>query len=91
MEKDIICFISDELISYCEENNLFYSSSITSNGYLLDYETHINLLKRKAPVFQITVDGTKDIHNRNRHLKNGYGTWDVIIKNLETLKANETP
>ena len=56
---------------------------------MLDGETQDNLLKRKVTVFQITVDGTKEIHNRNRPLKNGKGTWDVIIKNLETLKSNE--
>lgn len=91
LEKEIIYFISDELISYCEKNDLIYSSSITSNGYLLDQETQMNLLERKVSVFQITVDGTKEIHNRNRPLKNGKGTWDVINKNLEILKENKKP
>jgi uncharacterized protein len=91
LEKEIIYYISDELISYCEKNNLLYSSSITSNGYLLDSTTQINLLNRKVSVFQITVDGSKEIHNRNRHLKNGDGTWDVIINNLEILKMKEIP
>lgn len=87
LEKKIIYYLSDELIRYCESNSISYSASITSNGFLLDSETQKNLLDRNVSVFQITVDGPKDIHDRNRPMKNGSGTWDTIIKNLEDLKA----
>lgn len=32
--------------------------------------------------FQITIDGNKESHNRQRHLIDGKGTYDVILKNL---------
>lgn len=89
LEKEIIYYISDALISYCSNNGILYSASITTNGYLLDEKTQFALLKRNVSVFQITIDGSKDIHNRNRPLKNGGGTWDVIVKNLEDLKKND--
>ena len=91
LEKNIIYYISDKLINYCEQNSLEYSASITSNGYLLDVETAKKLLDRKVTVFQITIDGTEDIHNRNRALKNGEKTWKKIISNLEELKKIEYP
>ena len=32
---------------------------------------------------QVTIDGTKDVHNRRRKLKGGGETFDKIIKNIK--------
>jgi uncharacterized protein len=34
---------------------------------------------------QVTLDGTKNTHNQTRHLKNGKGTFDKILSNIDAL------
>lgn len=55
---DIIKYISHQLISFCKENDIFYSSMVVSNGALLTQKNAI-LLKEQCLVkrVQITIDG----------------------------------
>ena len=59
--------------------------SITTNGYLLDFETFENLIKKGVKVFQITIDGYKEMHDFLRPLSNKKGTFEKIITNLENI------
>jgi uncharacterized protein len=67
------------------------SSDITliTNGTLLNK----NIAEELFPymdAFQITIDGTKESHDRLRPYKNGFGTYDVILSNLiENLEELE--
>lgn len=86
---DAIVYISDELIKFCNLHAIEYSASITTNGYLLDDDVQTKLLERKVSTFQITIDGTEEIHNSMRPLKGGLPTWKTIIGNLLNLKKRE--
>jgi len=59
--------------------------TITTNGYLLDFKTFENLVKRGVKVFQITIDGYKELHDFLRPLSNQEGTFEKIIENLEDI------
>lgn len=58
-------------------------SSMVSNGYLLNSEICNYLNHRKLDYLQITIDGNEATHNKTRILKNGKGTFEQIIKNID--------
>ncbi|MFI3297717.1 MAG: radical SAM protein [bacterium] len=64
-----------------------YSADMVTNGYLLK-ETVINELEElKIGSLQITIDGTKEIHDKRRMLKSGRGTFEKIIENIDALRS----
>jgi uncharacterized protein len=78
--------LSKELIKIAEENNVEYNSNMVSNGYLMTKEK-AETLKEVAKLrnVQITLDGIKEIHDRNRPLIDGQGTFDVILQNIKDI------
>ena len=58
---------------------------MTSNLTLLD-DTIISLMKKYNISTQISIDGTREQHDKRRITKNGKGTYDVIMNNLKKLK-----
>ncbi|MBN2348669.1 MAG: radical SAM protein [Bacteroidales bacterium] len=64
--------------------------AIVTNGYhLADY---IPILKSGSiREVQVTLDGTADIHNKRRPLKNGLGTFDKIVEGIELALQHKLP
>ena len=88
--EPLLCFdevyeISRDIKNKCEEHNINFSNSVTTNGYLID-EGMIDKLKEiELNRYQITLDGTREIHNKNRFVEEGKGTYDTILKNMDIL------
>jgi len=61
------------------------TATMTTNGYLLDFKTFEDLVKKGVKIFQITIDGYKELHDFLRPLNNKKGTFERIIKNLEDI------
>lgn len=61
------------------------SFNITTNGTLLTSEI-INFLKMNDVSLMISLDGPKEINDKNRVFKNGLGTYDAVMKNLQLVK-----
>ncbi len=74
-------------LKICNFNRCRYSASITTNGYELSIDIFRRLISCKVFDYQITLDGIKFIHDRQRCLKNGEPTFDRIIHNLRSIKA----
>lgn len=89
LEKSIICDMSDKMIKICKARHIPYSARITTNGFLLDIDTFDALYNRKVYDYMITLDGFKEQHDKYRHLHNGDGTYDVILKNLLNIRDNK--
>ena len=85
---DIIENISKDIIKYCEDNKIQYSSSMISNGYLFNQKNVDILNKYKINYIQITLDGLEKVHDLTRHLINGNGTFEKIINNLKEVHYN---
>ncbi len=85
---DIIRKLSEELIKICKEQRRSYKADITTNGYLLTVPIIKELIKYKVLYYQVTIDGLKDTHDRRKKLKNGSGTYDIIIRNLLNIKQD---
>lgn len=86
LEMKTIEYISKNVIQLCKNRKIMYVASMTTNGYLLDVNTFSYLRKYKINQFQITIDGLKNTHNKNRFLINGSDTYDTIINNLVEIK-----
>ena len=84
---EIISRVSNEIINICEENNVGYSCSIITNGFLINERT-LDLFKEIGlSAVQITIDGDEKTHNQRRCLINGQGTYSQIIQNISLLST----
>jgi len=61
----------------------FRSSSIVTNGYLLDKKMSERLRKLGIKEAQVTLDGPEKVHDSRRKLHSGKGTFGRIIDNLK--------
>lgn len=70
----------------CNKNQVrLYPASIITNGLNLNLKKFDELVNLGIKNFQITIDGTKDIHDKSRHTKLGHPTYDIILKNIVNI------
>jgi uncharacterized protein len=76
-----------ETVELTKAKGLFkkYRFSLTTNGTLLNDEI-ISYLAENNIAILVSLDGPREIHNRFRRFRNGKGTFDAIIKNLERVR-----
>lgn len=60
--------------------------SMVTNGYLITNSILEELYNLNVCGYQITLDGNKETHNRQRMLKNGNGSFDVVYSNILNIK-----
>lgn len=82
--KNIVQPIISEIKTYSEQKGLEFSSSFTTNGYLLTDSTIDFCIQNSAKHFQITLDGHKERHNQVRFTHPGANTYDVIVQNIKS-------
>jgi len=83
---EIIHELSSRLQEICACHSVDYTSSMTTNGYLLTTAMTEMLFKASIKRFQITLDGLQEEHDRLRVLSDGKtGTFQKIYKNLKEL------
>lgn len=82
LNSKFIMKFNKRAIKYCSDNSIEFTSSMTTNGYLLNSELFLKLLDVKVNNFQISIDGVKSDHDNFRPLKNGKETFDKIYNNL---------
>lgn len=88
MNMSAIEYMSKKLIQLCEKARKPYSSSITTNGYLLTPKNINVLIRCRVTSFTVTIDGIGETHDQMRVLSNGMGTFEKIIGNLEYIRDN---
>jgi uncharacterized protein len=82
LATDRIYSLSREFIERCDAAGVQYSASIITNGYLLTPGVARRLRELRVTATQITLDGPAETHNLMRPLRNGRGTFDVILDNI---------
>ena len=75
---DFLELVKQQSIKY----NFIYSAGMSTNGYLLTLSRLKKLSSLNCFNYQISIDGLANVHDKKRPLKNGNGTWDIIIKNI---------
>jgi len=92
LAKDIILDISQFMISMAYINpQLRYSSSMTTNAYMLDEKMIANLSRVGIRTYQISLDGPKEIHDRSRLRADGASTFEKIWSNLLAIRDSLLP
>ena len=86
LEKNLIITMMEQIRAVCRKHKKPLYSSITTNGYELDESTFSSLIKTHLRFYQVTLDGPKQIHNRLRPHKMKDDSFDMIVKNLFTIK-----
>lgn len=88
LSLDVIDILTKRISDVCKKHKKPYYASMTTNGYLLDLETFKFLQRKHVMQFQVTLDGDKYTHDKQRVLCGGKETYDVILNNLLTIKKN---
>ncbi len=85
LAMDTIINLSKKFIDISNENNLTYSAGLITNGIYLNDENQLRLLENSQINFvQVTIDGTEEVHNKRRYLKNGTDNFHTIINNIRS-------
>ncbi len=80
---------SKELFKICAEFNLKYEADIITNGLILKPHIYKKLLELNVSLYQITVDGTEETHDKRRITKKGAATFNIIYNNLVRFAKDE--
>ena len=82
LAQDRIDRLSEAFLERTAAHGVGYSASIVTNGYLLTPDVARRLRALKVKVAQITLDGPAETHDLMRPLRNGRGTFDVVLDNV---------
>lgn len=74
-----------EGIKHNIENGKQFGSSIITNGLLMNKNTVERLKSVGVNMAQITLDGSRNSHDKRRYLKNKGPTYDKILNNLRDI------
>lgn len=85
-KSDIKNFMKRLIALENKYENLTLRGKMVTNGYLLNYETFIEMYDFKIRNFQITLDGDEKNHDSWRILKDGAPTFSTIYNNLLDIK-----
>lgn len=87
LEREQIKIFMREVIDEFSDRCIVRGDIVT-NGYYLTYPLFQELLDLNIRQFQVTFDGVKEDHDKTRCLKNGQGSFDTILENLQELVDN---
>ena len=74
----------------CREQDIQFSSHITTNGFALTPDKASRLIDLDLHSYQITLDGPPDVHNAMRPRNNSRGTFKQIYRNVcDLVNAND--
>ncbi|MCL2399993.1 MAG: radical SAM protein [Defluviitaleaceae bacterium] len=84
LEVDLIREINNTLKEISYNQNLNYSSRLITNGYYLENIYHL-FEELCLTDIQITLEGLKNTHDSRRITRDGHGSFDKIIENIQSL------
>jgi len=80
-------YILEELYNFCIDKAIGFSSSIITNGTLITEKIVSKLCEYKCDSIQVTLDGTKEVHDARRIKVDGKGSFDETIEALKYLNG----
>jgi len=83
-------FLSGKFQEITSRKKMTYQSSMTTNGLSLKPNIYRELVTdHRVKSIEVTLDGTKEYHDKHRYLKSGGGSFDIIVNNLKGIFALE--
>lgn len=79
--KPLMTYVRNE----CDTRNILYAFSFTTNGYLINKDMLEWFSQFKDINFQITLDGSRELHDKVRFSSAKEGSYDVILSNVKSL------
>lgn len=86
LASDIMIDIGMFIQELQKEFQFEFRSSVTTNGYLLEEELVRKLVSFGINNYQISLDGTRELHNETRITARKEGTFDNIWSNLLNIR-----
>lgn len=83
-----IKYLSEGILEICDAKKINYEAEMTTNGYNMTPQVFDMLYKNKIYIYQITLDGVKKEHDKQRVKEDGMGTFDKILGNLLYIRDN---
>lgn len=84
-QPGIIDYITNELHLFCQDNDIIFTGSITTNGALLTPENILMLKRNHINFFQIAIDGDKKSHDNNKFDSINPSSFDLVLGNVVKL------
>ena len=84
-QPKVIEYIAPQLISFCEEHKIDFSSGVTTNGALPNIDNIKLLQKCKVDYYQIAIDGDEKTHNKNKQDCLSDSSFRLILNNIVNL------
>lgn len=72
-----------------QEKGINFSSSFTTNGLLINQDILDICVRYNVNVFQITLDGNRERHNKVRFISDKKGSYDEIVSNIKLSLKNK--
>lgn len=85
INASIIEKLSPFLYDLARQHGMRYQGEIITNGIYLDNKNCELLEKSKVNIIQVTLDGAREVHDRNRPLKSKGPNYFRILENLKNL------
>ncbi|QES91064.1 radical SAM/SPASM domain-containing protein [Rhizosphaericola mali] len=87
--KKVVLPILETIHSLSLEKEIIFTSSITTNGLLIDEDVISTSLKYGLQFYQITLDGDRQRHDKVRFISEGRGSYDAIVANIISLAKSK--
>ena len=78
-----------QIQALCKEDDLGFSTSIVTNGVLVNRKNLDLLVELNCNYVQITLDGIKDFHDKRRITPNGGGSFEETLRGIKTVVAEQ--
>ena len=85
LNLDMLLYACQYIRSVFAGSNVLFQYSIVSNGYLLSKEIVDSLIKNDVNIYQITLDGPAEIHDKRRKCKDGSSSFSTILYNIKYM------
>jgi len=85
--SDIILRLCGEAMEQCGRKGIFFGASMSTNAALLTPALFDQLIDVGLVFFQVTLDGDRELHDRQRVTVKGKGTFDGIVEHLRAMAA----
>jgi uncharacterized protein len=83
LNQPVMEHITSRMKKWCDSGGVKFKMALQTNGALLTPEFVDRYLPLGLVGAQVTVDGTKQVHDRQRPMRgSGKGTFDLVIQNL---------
>ncbi|WP_328956371.1 radical SAM/SPASM domain-containing protein [Kitasatospora purpeofusca] len=89
MAYDVLRRLALAFLAVAAEENCGYTSKLVTNGSLLSHRKLRDLhLKYGLTELEVTIDGTRDYHDKSRVLKGGWRSFDRVVGMLGEAAAD---